>query len=144
MKIFFIIGLLIGLLSGCASRNPCYSESRYTYKDSLKWVQLDSSILSCNRQMQIRLRSQIQQIAFSDPDSFGKQHIQTVAFITEEWEREDSVDAVAVQASVAEMQQGGSATKEEKVTVKEKRHTVWWIAGLLLIVSFISYFLVRK
>ena len=101
MRVVLYLFLAVIGLSGCVTRNRS-REQFYAYKDSMVYIQLDTSCLHYDRQKHLRGNSRLKEIYFSSPDSSGKQHVERVAYVTEEWSMTDSAEVLSTKKSATE------------------------------------------
>ena len=139
--VLYLFLAVIGL-SGCVTRNRS-REQFYAYKDSMVYIQLDTSCLHYDRQKHLRGNSRLKEIYFSSPDSSGKQHVERVTYVTEEWSMTDSAEVLSTKKSATEKQDINSIISTEKVMTKhEPGHIAGWVLVLFLL-SFV-YWLWKK
>lgn len=143
MRTVLYLFLVITGLSGCVTRNSGSKEQSSAYKDSMTYTRLDTSCLHYNRRAWLRGSSRLKEISFSSPDSSGKQHVERVAYVTEEWSMTDSAEVLSTKKSATEKQDINTTVSVEKtITKHESKHTGKWMLVLLLL-PFV-YWLWRK
>lgn len=134
MRPVLYVFLLITGLSGCVTRTHGSKEHLYAYKDSMTYIQLDTSCLHYNRHTRLQGRLRLKKISFSLPDSTGKQHVERVVCATEEWGVADSAEVFAMGTVTTERQDTNTVLSAEKVITKqEPRHIVRYLVFLLLL-----------
>lgn len=136
--------LLVWGLSGCATRNQGRYDRSYAYTDSLEYVWRDSLRLLYNRQTQVQIRSELQELSFSAPDSGGQQYVERVVRRREEWGIADSAGVVAERSLSGQERQIQSVDLMEKKIVKKGHTTVWWILAGGGIAGGICVFMIMK
>ena len=139
MRVVLYLFLVVIGLSGCVTRNRS-REQFYAYKDSMVYIQLDTSCLHYDRQTHLRGNSRLKEISFSSPDSSGKQHVERVAYVTEEWSMTDSAEVLFTKKSATEKQDINSTISAEKVMTKhEPGRIVGWVLVLFLLLLLLSF-----
>lgn len=134
MRVAIFILIIVAGLSSCASRNPGSREQYHRYTDSVSHMQLDTSCLQFNRNTQLRISSKLKEFSFSPPDSTGRQFVERIVCVTEEWGVEDSAKMISTAASVIERQEVHSSVLTGKEVVKQKTNSItWFVIGLVLV-----------
>lgn len=140
MRTVLYLFLLLTGLSGCVTRTYGSKEHLYAYKDSMTYVQLDTSCLHYNRHTRLRGRLRLKEVSFSSPDSVGKQHVERVVCATEEWGVADSTEVFAMRTVTTERQDTNTVLSAEKVITKqEPRRVVSYLVFLLLLGFFVVF-----
>lgn len=134
MRVAISLLIIVAGLFGCALRNPKSREQYYKYTDSISHTQLDTSCLQFNRNTQLRINSKLKEFSFSPPDSAGRQFVERIVCVTEEWGVEDSAEMISSAASVIERQEVHSSVLTGKEVVKQKTNSItWFVIGLVLV-----------
>lgn len=134
MRVAISLLIIVAGLFGCALRNPKSREQYYKYTDSISHIQLDTSCLQFNRNTQLRINSKLKEFSFSPPDSAGRQFVERIVCVTEEWGVEDSAEMISSAASVIERQEVHSSVLTGKEVVKQKTNSItWFVIGLVLV-----------
>lgn len=140
MRIGVCFLLLIGGLSGCASRNSGSRRELRSFRDSISYTQLDTTCLHYNRGVQLQGWSRLKEVSLSVPDSAGSQYIERIVYTTEEWGMVDSTDLLSVSANtINEQGVTSSVTVEQEVIRRKTSRIVWWvlIPGLIILICLL-------
>lgn len=137
MRVAISLLIIVAGLFGCALRNPKSREQYYKYTDSISHTQLDTSCLQFNRNTQLRINSRLKEFSFSPPDSAGRQYVERIVCVTEEWGVEDSAKMISSAASVIERQEVHSSVLTGKEVVKQKSNNIAWLVIGLGLVSLL-------